>query len=58
MRCPQCNKHFRAFAAELADEVVIISMAVHDGQPAHALAKYKNGERPEMRKQFTDELAY
>lgn len=58
LRCLQCNKHFRAFAAELADEVVIISMAVHDGQLAHALAKYKNGERPEMRKQFTDELAY
>lgn len=58
VRCSQCNGHFRAFGAELADSVVIISMAGKGGQLAHVLAKYKYGERPEMRKQFTDELAY
>ncbi|WP_086666953.1 ComF family protein [Lentzea kentuckyensis] len=58
LRCSQCNIHFREFGAELADLVVIISMAGKGGQLAHVLAKYKYGERPEMRKQFTDELAY
>ena len=58
MRCSQCNIHFREFGSELADDVVIISMASRGGQLAHVLAKYKYGERPEMRKQFTDELAY
>lgn len=48
----------RACGAELADDVVIISMASRGGQLAHVLAKYKYGERSEMRKQFTDELAY
>ncbi|WP_330271838.1 phosphoribosyltransferase [Lentzea sp. NBC_00516] len=57
-RCLQCNGHFREFGAELADDVVIISMAGKGGQLAHVLAKYKYGERPQMRKQFTDELAY
>lgn len=57
-RCSQCNSHFREFGAELADDVVIISMAGRSGQLAHVLAKYKNGERQEMRRQFTDELAY
>ncbi|ANZ37165.1 hypothetical protein BBK82_14910 [Lentzea guizhouensis] len=57
-RCSQCNSHWREFGAELADDVVVISMAGKGGQLAHVLAKYKNGERPEMRKQFTDELAY
>lgn len=50
LRCLQCHRHFSRFAAELADEVVIISMAFKDGQLARALAKYKNGERPEMRR--------
>ena len=58
VRCSQCNSHFREFGGELADDVVIISMAGKGGQLAHVLAKYKYGERPEMRKQFTDELAY
>ncbi|MFS8100484.1 phosphoribosyltransferase [Lentzea alba] len=58
VRCSQCNGHVREFGAELADEVVIISMAGRGGQLAHVLAKYKYGERPEMRRQFTDELAY
>jgi predicted amidophosphoribosyltransferase len=58
LRCSQCNSHFREFGAELADDVVFISMASRGGQLAHVLAKYKYGERPEMRKQFTDELAY
>lgn len=58
LRCLQCNSHFREFGAELADDVVIISMAGRGGQLARVLAKYKYGERPEMRKQFTDELAY
>lgn len=58
VRCLKCNSHFREFGAELADDIVIISMAAKGGQLAHVLAKYKYGERPEMRKQFTDELAY
>jgi len=56
-RCSQCNSHFREFGADLSDAIVIISMAGKGGQLAHVLAKYKYGERPEMRKQFTDELA-
>lgn len=58
VRCSQCNSHFRAFGAELADDVVIISMVGKGGQLAHVLAKYKYGERPQLRRQFTDELAY
>jgi predicted amidophosphoribosyltransferase len=57
-RCAQCNSHFRASGAELVDRLAIISMAGKDGQLARALAKYKYGERPELRRQFTDELAY
>ncbi|MFJ5987879.1 ComF family protein [Lentzea sp. NPDC092896] len=56
-RCWQCNQHFQSHGAELADEVVPISMAVDDGQLVHVLGNYKNNRFPGVRKQFTNELA-
>lgn len=51
------NQHSQALGAELADEVVPISMAVEGGQLVHVLGNYKNSKNPAVRKQFTTELA-
>ncbi|SMD09114.1 ComF family protein [Lentzea albidocapillata] len=56
-RCWQCNQHFQSHGAELADEVLPISMAVEGSQLVHVLGNYKNSRFPGVRKQFTNELA-
>ena len=56
-RCWQCNQHFQSHGAELADEVLPISMAVEGSQLVHVLGNYKNSKVPGVRKQFTNELA-
>ena len=56
-QCWQCYQHLRSAGAELADEVVPISMAVEGGQLVHALGNYKNSRIPLVRRQFTNELA-
>ncbi|MFD9702710.1 ComF family protein [Lentzea sp. NPDC059081] len=56
-RCWQCNRHRQEFGAELADEVVMISMAEKDKQLMRVLSQYKNNKSDEVRRQFTNELA-
>lgn len=56
-RCWQCNRHHREFGAELADEIVPISMAVKDKQLTRVLSQYKNSKSNEVRRTFTNELA-
>ncbi|SEP71459.1 Predicted amidophosphoribosyltransferases [Lentzea xinjiangensis] len=56
-RCWQCNQHFQSCGAELADEVVPISMAAESGQLVHVLRNYKYSRNPAVRRQFTNELA-
>lgn len=58
VRCWQCNQHFQAFGAELADEVVPISFAEKDKQLARVLSQYKYSHSADVRRQFTSELAY
>lgn len=56
-RCWQCNRHHRDFSAELADDVVPISIAEKDRQLARVLFQYKNNRSDEVRRKFTNELA-
>ncbi|MDT7783979.1 MAG: hypothetical protein QOF58_2398 [Pseudonocardiales bacterium] len=57
-RCWQCNQHFTEFGAELADEVVPVSLAEKDKQLARVLSQYKNSKFAEVRRHLTNELAY
>ena len=56
-RCWQCSRHHREFGAELADDVVPISLAPKDEQLARVLSQYKNSQSDEVKRKFTNELA-
>ena len=55
-RCLQCNRQLQAFGQELADDLVPISLAFKGTQLAHVLWNYKNSDRDDVRRRFTDEL--
>jgi predicted amidophosphoribosyltransferase len=56
-RCWQCNRHHREFGAELADDVVPISLAPKEKQLARVLSQYKNSQSEHVKRKFTNELA-